>query len=61
MLLEEEHRSDLERTSFLTLTALLGMSELFKQLDRFAVDRIGSQKLLCHHTDRREPFGDLRR
>jgi hypothetical protein len=59
MLLKEEHRSDLERTSFLTITALLGMPQLFKKLDRFAVDRIGSQKLLCHHADRGEPFGDL--
>jgi len=57
MLFDKYHRGDLGRLPCFALTTLFGMLKPLKELHRFAINRVGMQKLLSDDTHRRKPFG----
>lgn len=60
MLFEEKDRGDLYRAPLFALTAVIRVLEPLEQTNRFAVNRVGLQKLLGHHTHRWKTFGYFR-
>jgi pyruvate kinase len=58
--LSEKDRGDLYRTPLFALAAVIRVLEPLEQTNRFAVNRVGLQKLLGHHTHRWKTFGYFR-